>query len=304
MITLDEYSIDYMPGDEDYIQFVSKWNKHSKVKQNRNRLYSWFHSIKSNERKWLMINGSHLTQAFDVHACNFCILGKLLENTQVDKVQLKKYQNIMRFDYIYSKIAQKANIEFTQKNKRLIKQSCQHWLNIRKRYINTGKNTDKYFDIVDSYFKEQFPTIYNTIVNWREENYTDSKGNTKISKMLWDDFQKVQLQIITGKMCTYLHKKYGVIPVTVHDALYLSIEDMEKITENIENLFWNMIDYQYLYYTDNTDNIDNPAKNAKYSNNVNLENTANTAIVNDIPYTITGEVDVDKLLTELNEVKL
>ena len=57
-----------------------------------------------------MIEGSHLIEAFDVHACNFCILGKLLENTDVDKKELREYQRIMKFEYIYAEIAKYAGI--------------------------------------------------------------------------------------------------------------------------------------------------------------------------------------------------
>lgn len=281
MITLDEQSIDYLPGDDDYIQFVNKWNSHSKVKKVGNRIYSWFHSLKSRERNWLMIDGSHLIEAFDVHACNFCILGKLLENTDVDKKELREYQRIMKFEYIYAEIAKYAGIQFTKLVKDCIKKSCQHWLNIRKQHLKSGKNRDKYFEYVDSFFKNKFPSIYSAIVNWHEEEYTNSAGKTKKSKMLWDDYQAVEFEIITGKICLYLYKTYGVIPVTVHDAVYLSKADAEKITENIDEIFWKMIDYQYLDFSEG---------NFETSTEDNL-----------LPLTASGEIDIDKLLKHLNQ---
>lgn len=139
-------------------------------------------------------------------------------------------------------------IEFTDRNKKTIKSSCQHWLNIRKRYAHTGGWKDKFFNHIDTYFKDNFPTIYDELKNWREEQYTNTAGKTKISKMLWQDFQAVEYDLITNKMCCYLHEKYNVYPVTVHDALYLSDDDFDKVSETIEDIFWNLIDFKYLDY--------------------------------------------------------
>lgn len=66
--------------------------------------------------------------------------------------------------------------------------------------------------------------------------------------MLWQDFQKVEYDIISDKICNYLYKTYQVTPVTVHDALYLTDDDLEKVSESIEDIFWKLIDYQYLDY--------------------------------------------------------
>lgn len=240
-VQLDVSSIQYNPGDDDYEQFRKIWNGHSPVKKVRNRIYSWFHSLKKDERNWLMIDGSHLTQAFDIKACNFCILGKLLENTDVDKSELGKYQKLMKEKYLYEEIAKFAGLEFTKELKDMLKKSSQHWLNIRKRWVNSGKNIDKYFDYVDTFFKNNFPSIYEIILNWRQENYLGKK-----SKMLWDDYQQVEFEIISEKMTNYLWKEYGVISLSVHDALYISMKDKNKIPESIEGLFWKILDYQFI----------------------------------------------------------
>jgi hypothetical protein len=47
-------------------------------------------------------------------------------------------------------------------------------------------------------------------------------------------------------MCNYLYKKYQVTPVTVHDALYLTDNDFDKVSERIEDIFWNLIDYKFI----------------------------------------------------------
>jgi hypothetical protein len=78
-------------------------------------------------------------------------------------------------------------------------------------------------------------------LNWREEKY---KG--KMTKMLWWDFQKIEFEIISEKMCTYLYKKYNVYPVTVHDALYLTDKDLKKINEKIEDIFWQELNLKYI----------------------------------------------------------
>lgn len=84
-----------------------------------------------------MIDGSYLVEAFDIKACNFCILGKLLENTDVDKKELREYQKMMKEKYLYEEIAKFAGLEFTKELKDMLKKSSQHWLNIRKRWVNS-----------------------------------------------------------------------------------------------------------------------------------------------------------------------
>lgn len=64
--------------------------------------------------------------------------------------------------------------------------------------------------------------------------------------MLWDDYQKVEFEIISEKMTNYLWKEYGVISLSVHDALYISIKDKNKIPESIEELFWKNLDYKFI----------------------------------------------------------
>lgn len=105
-----------------------------------------------------------------------------------------------------------------------------------------------YFQYVEDFFTKEYPTIHDALLNWREEKYTNSAGKEKISKMLWQDFQKVEYDIISDKICNYLYKTYQVTPVTVHDALYLTDDDLEKVSESIEDIFWKLIDYQYLDY--------------------------------------------------------
>lgn len=172
----------------------------------------------------------------------------MLEDSDVDKLELKKFQNLTRYDYIYKKIAESNGIPFTPANKKILKKSCQHWLNIRKSKVHTGSWKDMYFQYVEDFFTKEYPTIHDALLNWREEKYTSSTGKEKISKMLWQDFQKVEYDIISDKICTYLYKTYQVTPVTVHDALYLTDDDLEKVSESIEDIFWKLIDYQYLDY--------------------------------------------------------
>ena len=242
MIELDRDKVPYKEGSKELNRLAKIWNKHTNAYRNMNRIYSWFHQIHGEEREFFMINGSHLREAFDVPACNFCILAKLLEKTNCDKDELRKFQNIIKNEYIYGKIAKYLNLDINDKAiKKAIKQSCQHWLNIRKNKLHTGSWKDEYFNGIDTYFKSELPSIYDELINWREE-----KHNGKMSKMLWYDFQEVEYDIISNKICSYLYKKYNVTPVTVHDAIYITDEDRKKIKENIEDIFWQELDLKYL----------------------------------------------------------
>lgn len=243
-INIDENAIEYKESSDEYEELIKKWNSHSAIHQSGYRYFSWFHSLKGNERSFFTINESYLRECFDIPACNFCILAKMLEDFNIDEKELTNFQRIIKFKYIYKEIADYANIEWNENNKKLIKDSVQHWLNIRKCKIKNGSYKDYYFTYVDNYIKNNFPNIYDTIINWREEEYTNTSGKTKKSKMLWQDYQKVELDIIT-KLINYLFEKYNVTPVTVHDAVYLTDSDKEKVTEKIEDIFWKIIDLKY-----------------------------------------------------------
>lgn len=243
-IDLDTEAIEYQEDSEEYNKLLKTWNKHSEFRKSLNRFYSWFHSLHGSERKYFTINGSHLHECFDIPACNFCILAKMLESCDIDEKELAKFQRTIKFKYIYAEIAKFAGIEFNSLNKKMIKASTQHWLNIRKCRVRNGSFNDKFFVFVDEYMKNTFPQIYETILNWREEKYTNTTGKTKNSKMLWFDYQTIELDIIT-KLINYLFKLYGVTPVTVHDAVYLTDKDFEKVNEPIEEIFWKLIDLKF-----------------------------------------------------------
>ena len=240
-IQLDQNSIPYSEGSPEWNELAKKWNKHTKAYKNGNRIFSWFHSIHSSERSIFMLNDSHLRECFDVPACNFCIIAKMLEDQDVNQDELKQFQTMIKTDYIYRCIAQSMGldikIEVIKKN---IKKSCQHWLNIRKRYKHNGSRKDEYFNGIDQFFQTKFPSIYTSLLNWREAEH-----NGKKTKMLWFDFQKVEYEIMSKKICTYLHKTYGVLPLTVHDAIYLTDADMKQVKEPIEEIFWRELDLKY-----------------------------------------------------------
>ena len=240
-IDIDLTKVPYVEGSPEWNELAKKWNRHTPAYKNMNRIYSWFHSLRSEEREIFTLNGSHLREAFDVPACNFCIIAKLLEEKNVDREELFWIQNIAKHSYIYGQIAAYANIDLNEKNKKLIKSSFQHWLNVRKNRAKCAAFKDEYFNYIDDYFKTKYPSVYNELVNWEE-----MKHNNKVSKALWNDFQRVEFDIISKKMCNYLYKRYGVTPVTVHDALYLTDADRKKVPESIEDRFWKIIDYKRL----------------------------------------------------------
>jgi hypothetical protein len=94
--------------------------------------------------------------------------------------------------------------------------------------------------------------------------------------MLWQDFQKVEFDIISDKICNYLYKTYQVTPVTVHDALYLTDDDLEKVSESIEDIFWKLIDYQYLDYELPEEQPDNNDPEIQLSDEKLLDCISNT----------------------------
>lgn len=197
--------------------------------------------------------------------------------------EIKEFQNVCKNKYIYEEVANFAGLDLNI-HKKMIKQASQTWLNIMKKDLNKviknsyTKRTDPEFytaiKALDGYFEQNFPLITKVFKDWTIEpkrkqpklpksvwnpsstenlqeyaNKLDKKYQKKIeySKTIWRDFQQVELDTISKKMCNYLFFNYGVIPVTVHDALYLSEKDLAYVEqfEDLEKLFWKLIDLKY-----------------------------------------------------------
>jgi hypothetical protein len=107
-INIDPDKIEYSEDSEEFNRLVNILTKHTPAYKNDNRIFSWFHQLHGEEREMFTLNNSPLREAFDVPACNFCILAKLLETTDVSKKELSAFQNLVRYDYIYKKIAEHA----------------------------------------------------------------------------------------------------------------------------------------------------------------------------------------------------
>ena len=240
MVTIDVNKIEYEKYDKNWNRLAKIWNNRKTAEKTGNRIYSFFHSLKSSERKWCKINNSSLKEVFDVSCCNLAIIGKMLEEKDVDSSELWLFQNIVRFGYFYNEIADYLNMDLI-KNKKEIKSSVQRWLNIRDSQAYKGKFFDNYFEKIDEFFTVFFPSIRQILKAWRE-----GENRGKVSKMLWEDFQKMEFEIITDKICTYLNKTYGVYPLSVHDAVYLSEEDCQKVKEDISEIFWSMLDLKFI----------------------------------------------------------
>lgn len=239
-LDIDIDKIPYSKIDPAYKRLSMIWNKHSKAKKSGYRIYSWFHQLKSEQRRYITLNGSHLVEAFDIPACNFCLLAKIFEQYNIDQKELIKFQNTVKNKYIYEQIAKFGGYELKD-IKRKLKNSTQHWLNIRKRNLKRGHIKDEYFSLIDNYFKEEFPKIRELIVNYREINH-----NNKISKAIWQDFQQLEYQLITKKICYRLTKDYNVMAVTVHDAVYIPQDQLRYIDTNLSNLFWKELNLKYI----------------------------------------------------------
>lgn len=239
-LDIDIDKIPYSKNDPAYKRLSSIWNKHSKARKSGNRIYSWFHQLKAEQRNFITLNGSHLVEAFDIPACNFCLLAKIFQKYDIEQNELIKFQNTVKNKYIYQEIAKFGGYQLSS-IKRKLKSSTQHWLNIRKRNINRGHIKDEYFSLIDNYFKAEFPKIRELIVNYREV-----KHNNKISKAIWMDFQQLEYQLITKKICTRLTKDYHVLAVTVHDAVYIPQDQLRYIDINLSNLFWQELNLKYI----------------------------------------------------------
>ena len=95
---------------------------------------------------------------------------------------------------------------------------------------------DSLFYGICKWWESNFPYIGNAIVNYP----TYRNKNNKKTKRLQVDCCKLETQYISGAVCSELAEKYQVIAFTVHDAIYITERDRNKLYNlgiNIEDIF-------------------------------------------------------------------
>ena len=206
------------------------------------RYFHWLHSMHAIYRKRVYFNGSPLVENFDVTGCFYTLIARLMMDQRIiSEQEMQRYCNLVKKGDIYNSI--KDWIENTcrsQWTRDQVKQRLQSWRNTLSTRIEAQKKRDTLFFQICEWWKENYPEIGEAIVNYPTYK---NKENRK-AKRLQLDCCKLETKYISGAVCSELGSKYGVVAFTVHDAVYVTEKDKEKLEGlgvKIEDVFWKAI---------------------------------------------------------------
>lgn len=224
-------------------------NVPAKVTDN-SRLWHPFHSLAREYRKHVTYNGSRLMEAADVHNCFYVLMLKAFEQDEsIDEDELQRYSVLVRGGRFYELFVDEfvKDLPPNSYSYEEMRRQVKEWLQSYRNIINEGQLRYEH-PRLDDIFKAKFPTIRNALLHYQTTINKDGKH----VKKLQTDMCHVETSLIS-KVCFDL-KAYGVTPFSLHDGIYLSEAEMEKIRlafyfnkiedvqKWIEELFWQYFD--------------------------------------------------------------
>ena len=206
------------------------------------RYYHWLHNMHAIYRNRVYFNGSPLVENFDVTACFYTLIARLMMDLgSISEQEMQRYCDLVRNGDIYNSIKDWAGktygIPWTRDQ---VKEQLQSWRNTKSTRMEAQKKRDTLFFQICEWWKANYPEIGNAIINYPTYK---NKENCKVKK-LQVDCCKLETKYISGAVCSELGDKYGVIAFTVHDAVYVTEKDKEKLDNmgvKIEDIFWKAI---------------------------------------------------------------
>ena len=133
---------------------------------------------------------------------------------------------------LYKKIIEWNNKKDITRNK--IKKYVMMWIFSNKQERSFFKSKNEELQIIDSYFKENFPLYYNIVINYETIHKKEiEKGKISykcISKLSMECFQ-YESELMLNEIIPSLENEYKNIPfISLHDAIF--IPERFKIFEN------------------------------------------------------------------------
>lgn len=215
------------------------------------------------------LDGEFLLEKWDLHNAYFVyfyILScRLLKDNRYDS-ELNRFKELVLSGTMYEKVMAYVNsfhpnTVFANRDK--IKEQLQKYLGFMNISLINSKACDTIQVDIDRFFKIYFPDLRNIILNYshryevnkdkptvtvHRNGKTFERKNMKRIKNLHRDIAKYEIPLIVTGICRELESKYGVKPITVHDAIYMKESDYWKVSDTeiqsilrkrVDDLSWN-----------------------------------------------------------------
>ena len=233
------------------IEELKKWVRYCKDDARIttvSRLWHPFHCLPKSYREHVTYNGSPLAEAMDVKNCYYVLMVKVLQLAdKIDPDELRRFEALVRDGDIYMEIGN--DIQFIHEVKEdyndddylsfigttrrdRVKVEMQSFRNFK-----TYGQAESQHPMLAKKFKELFPSICHWLFTY--PIYRNRKG--KNAKRLQADMSRIETMLIS-KVC-FLLKDMGLNPFTLHDAIYLSEDELGSLEEDfVDKLFWEVFD--------------------------------------------------------------
>jgi hypothetical protein len=201
------------------IRLLAKFDEAPEFKSGR--IYHPFHFVPRVLRHNLMYEGSRLTELYDLHASFYTLVTALLK----DKLSEREFNDL--FYTCFEGRFYKELAEATGQNIDMTKELMQGWRNV----LRLGTLHGGVYGKVSEYMETRFPEFTNIIYNWTRK----VNSNGKEVKTLQQDLGEYETHVFS-EFAKFLIDKYNITPFLLHDAVYCSQADKEKLPQDINTV--------------------------------------------------------------------
>ena len=214
----------------DYKIFYSV-NKHIfKTTESYGRIFMPFHYMSKEFRSALRFNGLKLKEIYDIKCCFVQLSARLFKHQTEYKEEADLLLNLANND-IYSEIANKMNI-----SRKDAKTNIMQFL-FSTPYTRNLENKQKYYIILDNYFKTYHNKFYNWLINYPVSVFKQNGKLRHVSELSYDCF-KLESDIMFLYVIPELRKKYPNITFfSLHDGIWTT----ENINISFKDIISNLI---------------------------------------------------------------
>lgn len=186
------------------------------------RIFYVFHWWKKEYRHGFTYNSSPLTELFDLH-CSFFTLTAALRKNDLPRAEYEKLVKDCVSGELYMKAAR-----FTGMTRDYAKESLQAWRNSSRNQAHAN------YKAISEFMEREYPVFSRIIYDWPTVIKEGKKRNVSV-KTMQVDVSEFESRVFS-KICRILAGKHNVTPFSLHDAIYISEDDMKKLPENIHEL--------------------------------------------------------------------